>query len=98
MKTELIKVTAVDLMFLRAISVLPMESIDARRRLEETYKQAKEMEKEQMVNFLKWTEGTYSFGNVQGLWYEHINTNKQYTTEELYNKYYKQTYGGNNGK
>jgi hypothetical protein len=66
--------------------------------LEETYKQAKEMEKEQMVNFLKWTEGTYSFGNVQGLWYEHINTNKQYTTEELYNKYYKQTYGGNNGK
>jgi len=61
-------------------------------------KQAKEMEKEQMVNFLKWTEGTYSFGNVQGLWYEHINTNKQYTTEELYNKYYKQTYGGKNGK
>jgi hypothetical protein len=42
-------VTAVDLMFLRAISVLPMESIDARRRLEETYKQAKEMERHQII-------------------------------------------------
>ncbi len=41
------KQTAVDLMFQRAISVLPMGSIDARRRLAETYEQAKEMEKEQ---------------------------------------------------
>jgi len=41
------KQTAVDLMFQRAISVLPMGSIDARRRLEETYQQAKAMEKEQ---------------------------------------------------
>jgi nucleosome binding factor SPN SPT16 subunit len=39
--------TAVDLMFQKAISVLPMGSIDARRRLKETYEQAKEIEKEQ---------------------------------------------------
>ena len=57
--------------------------------------QAKAMHKEEMVHFLKWTEGTYSFGNVQGLWYEHINTSRQYTTEELFNKYYNETYGGN---
>jgi hypothetical protein len=43
------KQTAVDLMFQRAISVLPMGSIDARRRLEETYQQAKATEKEQIV-------------------------------------------------
>jgi Tfp pilus assembly protein PilO len=58
MKTELIKVTAVDLMFLRAIFVLPMGSIDARRRLEETYKQAKEMEKEQIKD-------AYEQGDIQ---------------------------------
>jgi hypothetical protein len=60
----------------------------------EYFEQAKAMEKEQIVNFLKWIEGSYSFGNVQGLWYEHINIKKQYTTEELYNKYYNETYGG----
>jgi hypothetical protein len=58
MKTELIKVTAVDLMFLKAISVLPMGSIDARRRLEETYKQAKEMEKQQIID-------AYEQGDIQ---------------------------------
>jgi hypothetical protein len=42
------KQTAVDLMYQRAISVLPMGSIDARRKLKETYDQAKEMEKEQI--------------------------------------------------
>jgi len=40
--------TAVDLMFNRAISVLPMGSIDARQKLKETYHQAKAMEKEQI--------------------------------------------------
>jgi hypothetical protein len=44
------KQTAVDLMYQRAISVLPMGSIDARRKLKETYEQAKEMEKEQIIN------------------------------------------------
>ena len=43
------KQTAVDLMFQRAISVLPMGSIDARQRLAETYEQAKEMEKQQIL-------------------------------------------------
>jgi hypothetical protein len=47
--------TAVDLMFQKAISVLPMGSIDARRRLKETYEQAKEIEKEQMFEF--WNKG-----------------------------------------
>jgi hypothetical protein len=41
--------TAVDLMYQRAISVLPMGAIDARRRLQETYEQAKEVEKEQIL-------------------------------------------------
>jgi hypothetical protein len=44
------KQTAVDLMFKRAISVLPMGSIDARRKLAETYLEAKQMEKEQIVD------------------------------------------------
>jgi hypothetical protein len=44
------KQTAVDLMFQRAISVLPMGSIDARQRLAETYEQAKEMEKQQIID------------------------------------------------
>jgi hypothetical protein len=43
-------VTAVDLMFQRAISVLPMGAIDARHRLKETYYEAKAMEKEQIIN------------------------------------------------
>ena len=43
--------TAVDLMYQRAISVLPMGSIDERRRLKETYEQAKEMEKEQSEKY-----------------------------------------------
>jgi hypothetical protein len=44
------KQTAVDLMFKRAISVLPMGSIDARRKLAETYLEAKQIEKEQIEN------------------------------------------------
>jgi hypothetical protein len=41
--------TAVDLMFQRAMFLLPMGSIDARQSLKETYQQAKEMEKEQIA-------------------------------------------------
>jgi hypothetical protein len=44
------KQTAVDLMYERAISVLPMGSIDARQKLKETYQQAKEKEKEQICD------------------------------------------------
>jgi hypothetical protein len=42
------KQTAVDLMFQKAMLVLPMGSIDARQALKETYQQAKEMEKKQI--------------------------------------------------
>jgi hypothetical protein len=42
------KQTAVDLMFQKAMLVLPMGSIDARQALKETYEEAKEMEKEQI--------------------------------------------------
>jgi hypothetical protein len=52
------KQTAVDLMFQRAISVLPMGSIDARQRLAETYEQAKEMEKQQIID-------AYDQGDIQ---------------------------------
>jgi hypothetical protein len=44
------KQTAVDLMFQKAMLVLPMGSIDARQALKETYQQAKEMEKEQILD------------------------------------------------
>jgi hypothetical protein len=44
------KQTAVDLMYWRAINVLPLGAIDAEIRLEEMYLQAKQMEKEQIVN------------------------------------------------
>lgn len=43
--------TAVDLMYQRAISVLPMGSIDARQKLKETYEQAKEMDKKQAQEY-----------------------------------------------
>jgi hypothetical protein len=45
----MIKQTAVDLMYARAIFVLPMDSIDARRKIEETYLEAKKIEKEQIL-------------------------------------------------
>jgi hypothetical protein len=35
------------------------------------------------IEFLEFTEGTYSFGNIAGKWYLHANTSKQYTTKEL---------------
>jgi hypothetical protein len=44
------KQTAVELMYRRAISVLPMGAIDARCRIEETYHQALEMEKQQIMD------------------------------------------------
>jgi hypothetical protein len=42
--------TAVDIMFEKAISVLPLGAIDAKQSLKETYLQAKEMEKQQRKN------------------------------------------------
>lgn len=35
------------------------------------------------IEFLEFTEGTYSFGNIVGKWYLHANTSKEYTTKEL---------------
>jgi hypothetical protein len=67
--------TAVDLMYQRAISVLPMGSIDERRKLKQTYEQAKEMEKEQIIKAYQ-----------QGVTDEHADT-ITFTTEgeEYYN-------------
>jgi len=45
------KQTAVDLIYHRAISLLPMGSIDARQNLKQTYERAKEMENEQTIAF-----------------------------------------------
>ena len=70
-------------------------SVDQINEFLPLFKQAKAKHNEEMVDFLKWTEGVYSFGNVLGLWYEHINTERKYTTEQLYNKYYNETFGGN---
>ena len=46
-----------------------------------------EAERNRAVGFVKWFAGSYSFGNVLGLWYLHENTSKQYTEEELYELY-----------
>ena len=35
------------------------------------------------IEFLKFTEGTYSFGNILGKWYLFADTSKDYTTKEL---------------
>jgi hypothetical protein len=67
--------TAVDLMYQRAISVLPMGSVDARRRLKETYDQAKEMEKEQKIM-------DYEMGYING------DNQKKITGEQYYNETY----------
>ena len=69
------KQTAVDIMFYRAISVLPMGAIDAKATLKETYLQAKEMEKEQHKN----------------TWYDsrlHNYIGKQKSFEDFYNETY----------
>ena len=65
------KQTAVDLMYERAISVLPMGSIDARRKLKETYQQAKEMEKEQIKDaYIEGYSAIDNFGNSEQYYQE----------------------------
>ena len=76
------KQTAVDLMFQRAMFILPQFSIDARRALKETYQQAKEMEKEQII---KACDSGFDTANL------FIEDMKYNSAEEYYNK----TYGGN---
>jgi hypothetical protein len=51
--------TAVDIMFQRAISVLPLGAIDAKQSLKETYQQAKEMEKKQIESAWKRGDGEH---------------------------------------
>ena len=76
--------TAVDLMFQRAMFVLPMFSIDARRGLKETYEQAKEMEKEQMWEYIK---KNYCIGH-RSLEFHLLE----------FEQYFEETYGGNKWK
>jgi cytochrome c553 len=82
--------TAVDLMYQRAISVLPMGSIDARRKLKETYEQSKEMEKTQIKN---------AWGNErQVVFFDSFeDTLSEDTIKDLAEYYYNETYGGDNG-
>jgi hypothetical protein len=76
------KQTAVDLMFQKAMLVLPMGSIDARQALKETYQQAKEMEKEQI-------EDAYQAGQ------DNVDYTACFVDENGLENYYEQTYGGN---
>jgi hypothetical protein len=65
--------TAVDLMYQRAMSVLPIGSIDARRKLKETYEQVKEMEKEQKYKFAdEYCEAVMSGCNLRPEQYDNI--------------------------
>jgi hypothetical protein len=77
------KQTAVDLMFQRAMFLLPMGSIDARQSLKETYQQAKEMEKEQIAK--AFDDGDYNYH------YSRKTGNDFENGEE----YFKELYGGN---
>jgi len=43
--------------------------------------------KEQIIEFVKWISGSYSFGTVIGKWFSHENTSKEYTEEELFDLY-----------
>ena len=38
---------------------------------------------EDIIGFLEFIGGTYSFGNILGKWYLHQNTSKDYTSKEL---------------
>jgi hypothetical protein len=73
--------TAVDLMFQRAMFVLPQFSIDARQRLQETYEQAKEMEKEQIKS---------AFNSGELMAHDYF-----YGNDDCAENYYNETYGGN---
>lgn len=42
------------------------------------------------IEFLEFTESTYSFGNIIGKWYLHSDTSKEYTKKELLEIYKKE--------
>jgi len=79
------KQTAVDLIYHRAISLLPMGSIDARQKLKQTYERAKEMEKEQIIS-------AFNNGEFFPSDYYHPNSSSVDGSETYYNE----TYGENN--
>jgi hypothetical protein len=74
------KHSSIDLMFNRAISVLPIDAFYGRQRLKETYEQAKAMHKEEIEN--GWYDGYLYEGRIP----DH---------ECVADIYYKKTYGGN---
>jgi hypothetical protein len=76
------KQTAVDLMFQKAMLVLPMGSIDARQALKETYEEAKEMHKKEIKDAIFW-------GNIKG--YDEHKRTWVFDEDE---QYYNETYGG----
>jgi hypothetical protein len=78
------KQTAVDLMYQRAITVLPMGAIDARQKLKETYEQAKEMETKKLKDAYEWGQTN---GSCQCNGFE--------PRHENFEQYYNETYGGN---
>lgn len=43
--------------------------------------------KEQIIEFVKWISGSYTFGNITGKWYLQENTNNEYTEEELFDRF-----------
>ena len=73
------KHSSIDLMFNRAISVLPIDAFYGRQRLKETYEQAKAMHKEEIEN------------SVHKGWDYHEDGFVRWMGEDYYNE----TYGGN---
>lgn len=43
--------------------------------------------REEAKGFLEFTQGIYSYSNIFDCWYLHANTDKHYTTSELYDQY-----------
>ena len=41
------------------------------------------------IEFAQFIEGAYSFGNITGKWYLHMNTDKEYTAKELFQEFLK---------
>ena len=87
------KQTAVDLLYQRAISVLPMGAIDARLKIEETYHQAKEIEKGQnRETFYSGFHKGYNVGQSDAEKHPLSLTIADHIHSE-FEQYYKETYG-----
>jgi hypothetical protein len=75
--------TAVDIMFEKAISVLPLGAIDAKQDIKETYLQAKQMEKQQHE------ETALSMAEIL---LDKLEGKNGLPSKELFEQYYTQTY------